>query len=149
MRTNSCARFHLSAENFDALADLIASYPVILRSTHFVFVPGPLDVTVNAVLPKRTLLSSLTGKLKSKIPKVHFATNPARIKFFNQEILVFREDVMSRMLRNTLCVKPNVKGDTLKRFVGICFGIVLILLILHPSACAINARSRPSEPFHD
>ncbi|KAF8351368.1 DNA polymerase alpha/epsilon subunit B-domain-containing protein [Amanita rubescens] len=105
----------LYQENFDALADLIASYPVILRSTHFVFVPGPLDVTVNAVLPKRTLLSSLTGKLKSKIPKVHFATNPARIKFFNQEIVVFREDVMSRMLRNTVGIKSNTKGDALKR----------------------------------
>ena len=107
-----------STENFDALADLIASYPVILRSTHFVFVPGPLDITVNAVLPKRPLLASMTAKLKSKIPRVCFATNPCRIKFFNQEIVVFREDTMSRMLRNTVGVKPNARGDALKRFVG-------------------------------
>ncbi|KAK2466285.1 hypothetical protein APHAL10511_001927 [Amanita phalloides] len=103
-------------ENFDVLADLIASYPVILRSTHFVFVPGPLDLTVNAVLPKRPLLSSLAARLRSKIPKFHFGTNPSRIKFFNQEIVVLREDTMSRMLRNTVGVKTDARGDTLKRF---------------------------------
>ncbi|KAM6495797.1 DNA polymerase alpha/epsilon subunit B domain containing protein [Amanita muscaria] len=103
-------------ENFEALADLIASYPIMLRSTHFVLVPGPLDMTVNAVLPKRTLHSTLTAKLKSKVPKSHFASNPCRIKFFHQEIVVYREDTMARMLRNTVAIKPDVRGDTLKRF---------------------------------
>ncbi|KAJ7228567.1 DNA polymerase alpha/epsilon subunit B-domain-containing protein [Mycena pura] len=103
-------------ENFDALADLIASYPLITRSTHFVFVPGPLDITMNATLPRRPLLSSFVGRLKAKIPKVHFATNPCRIKFFDQEIVIFREDSMARMLRNIVGVKPNARSDDLKRF---------------------------------
>ncbi|KAF9534221.1 epsilon DNA polymerase [Crepidotus variabilis] len=103
-------------ENFDALADLITSYPSITRSTHFVFVPGPLDVTVNSTLPRKPLLSTLTGRLKTRLPKVHFATNPCRIKFFNQEIVIFREDLMSRMLRNVVGVKQEVKSEDLKRF---------------------------------
>ncbi|PFH52811.1 hypothetical protein AMATHDRAFT_56291 [Amanita thiersii Skay4041] len=103
-------------ESFDALADLVASYPLITRGTHFVFVPGPLDITVNAVLPRKSLLASFTARLKAKIPCVHFATNPCRIKFFNQEIVVYREDLMSRMLRNTVALKPDVRGDVLKRF---------------------------------
>ncbi|KAJ7908253.1 DNA polymerase alpha/epsilon subunit B-domain-containing protein [Mycena leptocephala] len=81
-------------ENFDALADLIASYPMITRSTHFVFV----------------------GRLKAKIPKVHFATNPCRIKFFDQEIVIFRDDSMARMLRNIVGVKPDARSDDLKKF---------------------------------
>ncbi|KAJ7638909.1 DNA polymerase alpha/epsilon subunit B-domain-containing protein [Roridomyces roridus] len=93
-------------ENFDALADLIASYPAITRSTHFVFVPGPLDITMNSTLPRRPLLSSFVGRLKSKIPKVHFATNPCRIK----------DDLMARMLRNIVGVKPDARSDDLKRF---------------------------------
>lgn len=104
-------------DNFDMLADLIAAYPLINRSTHFVFVPGPLDITVNSTLPRKPLLSTLTTKLKNKIPKVHFATNPCRIKFFDQEIVIFREDLMARMLRNVVGVKPDVKSDDLKRFV--------------------------------
>lgn len=118
---NCCLRLVcLSArctEGFDSLADLIASYPLITRNTHFVFVPGPLDIAVNCILPRRPLLSSLVHRLKAKIPKVHFATNPCRIKFFNQEIVVFREDLMARMLRNIVGVKPNARSEDLKRFV--------------------------------
>lgn len=110
-----------SLENFDALADLIASYPSITRSTHFVFVPGPLDITMNSTLPRRPLLSSFVGRLKAKIPKVHFATNPCRIKFFDQEIVIFREDSMARMLRNIVGVKPDARSDDLKRFVRLAF----------------------------
>ncbi|KAF7332054.1 DNA polymerase epsilon subunit [Mycena kentingensis (nom. inval.)] len=103
-------------ENFDALADLIASYPSITRTTHFVLVPGPLDLTINATLPRRPLLSSCIGRLRAKIPKIHFGTNPCRLKFFNQEIVVFREDTMARMLRNIVGVKPDARSDDLKRF---------------------------------
>lgn len=111
----------LLLDNFDALADLIASYPIITRSTHFVFVPGPLDITINSTLPRRQLLTTLTGKLKTKVHKVHFASNPCRIKFFDQEIVIFREDLMARMLRNVVGVKPDVKSEDLKRFVNFPF----------------------------
>ncbi|KAF8913996.1 epsilon DNA polymerase [Gymnopilus junonius] len=103
-------------DNFEALADLIAAYPSITRGTHFVFVPGPLDITVNSTLPRRPLLSTLVGRLKAKVPKAHLATNPCRIKFFDQEIVIFREDLMSKLLRNVVGVKPEVKNEDLKRF---------------------------------
>ncbi|KAI0959487.1 hypothetical protein AcW1_004298 [Taiwanofungus camphoratus] len=103
-------------DSFDSLADLIAAYPLITRITHFVFVPGPLDITVNSILPRRPLLSSFVSRLKSRIPKVHFATNPCRIKFFEQEIVVFREDLMAKMLRSLVGVKPDVRNDDLKRY---------------------------------
>ncbi|KAF9247304.1 DNA polymerase epsilon, subunit B [Melanogaster broomeanus] len=103
-------------ENFDSLADLIASYPQITRTCHFVFVPGPLDLTSNVTLPRRPILSSFTSQLRAKVPKVHFASNPCRLKFFAQEIVIFREDTMSRMLRNTVEVKPNVTGEDLRRY---------------------------------
>lgn len=83
------------------------------------FVPGPLDITVNSTLPRRPLLSTLVGRLKTKVPKVHLATNPCRIKFFDQEIVVFREDLMSKLLRNVVGLKPEVKSEDLKRFVSL------------------------------
>ncbi|KAH8113232.1 epsilon DNA polymerase [Phellopilus nigrolimitatus] len=103
-------------DNFDRLADLIASFPAIARSTHFVFVPGPLDITANSILPRRSLLSSFVGKLKAKLSKPHFLSNPCRIKCFGQEIVIYREDMMARMLRNIVGVKPDVQNDDLKRF---------------------------------
>ncbi|KLO18036.1 epsilon DNA polymerase [Schizopora paradoxa] len=104
-------------EGFDRLADLIASYPQLLRQTHFVFVPGPLDLTANSVLPRRPLLSSVTSKLKAKLGnKAHFMSNPCRIKFCGQELVIFREDTMARMLRHLVGVKPDVEKDDLQRF---------------------------------
>ncbi|EMD40775.1 hypothetical protein CERSUDRAFT_45107 [Gelatoporia subvermispora B] len=113
---NSAREVKRYQENFDVLADCIVQYPLITRYTHFVFVPGSLDITVNSVLPRRPLLSSLVSRLKSRVPKVHFATNPCRIKFCDQEIVIFREDLMTKMLRNLVGVKPDVRNDDLKRF---------------------------------
>lgn len=107
----------LTKENFDALAELVASYPQITNSTYFVLVPGPLDLTSNATLPRRPILSSFTSQLRAKIPKLHLASNPCRLKFFDQEVVIFREDTMARMLRNTVDVKPNVTGENLRRYV--------------------------------
>lgn len=107
----------LISDNFDELAELISSYPEITRDTHFVFVPGPLDIAVNSILPRRPLISTFVTRLKNRVPHVHFATNPCRIKFFHQEIVVFREDLMSRILRNTVGVKPDIKSEDLKKYV--------------------------------
>lgn len=108
----------LFAENFDALADLIAACPQINRRTHFVLVPGPLDITLNSILPRRPLLLSFVSRMRNKVKKIHFATNPSRIKFFGQEIVIFREDTMARMLRNTIRVKQEAEGEDLRRYVS-------------------------------
>ena len=46
------ANIHTAAyplsEGFDSLADLIASYTLIMWRLHFVIVPGPLDLAVNS-----------------------------------------------------------------------------------------------------
>ncbi|KAG6854823.1 hypothetical protein C0991_012013 [Blastosporella zonata] len=136
------SRAHLSKDNFDALADLIASYKPIVRETHFVFVPGPLDISINGTLPRHRLLSSLVLRIQSKVPKVHFATNPCRIKFFDQEIVIFREDTMSRMLRHVVGVKPNVNSENLKRFL-----VQTILDQGHLSPLTINIQ--PTLPDYD
>jgi hypothetical protein len=138
---------NLTIENFEALADLIASYPSITRSTHFVFVPGPLDMTSNSVFPRRPLLSTLTARLKSKLPRVHFGSNPCRIKYFGQEIVIIRENLMARMLRNLVGVKPRVREEDLKRYVCSHF-----MRCISPSNMivvgAIPAGPKSFTPFH-
>lgn len=134
------------SDNFDELADLIASYPLITRKTHFIFVPGPLDITVNSTLPRRPLLAALVARLGAKVHKIHFATNPCRIKFFNQEIVVFREDLMAKMLRNVVGVKPDVRSEDLKRFVGMSHPCQRMPLTEEP-ACANYSRPKPPHPL--
>jgi len=106
-----------------------------------------MDVALNSTLPRRPILSSFVTRLKTKIPNVHFGTNPCRIKFFDQEIVVFRDDSMSKMLRNVVGVgvKPDVSSDDLKRFVGPS----LFIANSYPNsiiACAIHSRSSTFKP---
>ncbi|KAG5639271.1 hypothetical protein H0H81_004932 [Sphagnurus paluster] len=108
----------------------------------FALVEGPLDVTINGTIPRHHLLSSLVSRLQSRIPKVHFTTNPCRIKFFDQEIVIFREDTMSRMLRNVVGVKPNVSSEHLKRYL-----VQTILDQAHLSPLTINIQ--PTLPDYD
>ena len=56
--------------------------------------------------------------MRNKVNKIHFATNPSRVKFFGQEIVIFREDIMARMLRNTIRVKQEAEGEDLRRYVS-------------------------------
>uniref|UniRef100_A0A0W0FJU1 DNA polymerase epsilon subunit n=1 Tax=Moniliophthora roreri TaxID=221103 RepID=A0A0W0FJU1_MONRR len=130
-------------ENFDALADLVSSYPIITRSCHFVFVPGPLDITMNSTLPQRPLLSSFVSRLKAKLPKSHFPSNPCRIKFFDQEIIVFRDDCMSKMMRNIAGVKVDADSDDLKRYL-----VQTILDQAHLSPLANNIQPTLSDFDH-
>ncbi|KAJ3909840.1 DNA polymerase alpha/epsilon subunit B-domain-containing protein [Lentinula edodes] len=132
-------------DNFDALADLIASYTSITRTTHFVLVPGPLDLTLNAILPRQPILPSLLSRIRSKIPKVHLGSNPCRMKFFDQEIVIYREDCMAKMLRNVvgIGIKPDVNSDDLKRFL-----VQTILDQAHLSPLTINIQPTLSEYDH-
>lgn len=132
------------ADGFDDLADLIASNPTIARSTHFVIVPGPTDLTSNAILPRRPIMTSFTQKLRSKVPNIHFSTNPCRIKFCDQEVVVFREDLMARMLRNLVGVKPDVREDDLKRYVRTFPPLSPYSLLIAPAASAVDPGPKSS-----
>lgn len=79
---------------------------------HFVFVPGPADPydVSNLILPRRPLPATLTKAVRDKLPKVTFASNPCRITYKSQEIVVFRDDLMSRMLRNTVRLKNDLSS---------------------------------------
>lgn len=79
---------------------------------HFVFVPGPADPfdVSNLVLPRRALPHTLVAGFKAKLPKVSFPSNPCRISYKSQEIVIFRDDLMSRMLRNTVRLKADLAG---------------------------------------
>lgn len=72
--------------------------------------PGPSDPydVINSLLPRRPLPHSLVKDLKLKLPKVTFTSNPCRISYKSQEIVVYREDLMSRILRNTVRLKSDL-----------------------------------------
>jgi len=95
---------------FDKLCDLLVNKygDTLCQSSDFVFIPGPNDINVGNLLPQPRLLRSLCKKFHEHSENgrisVHFQSNPFRIRFGTQEIVVFRHDLLQKMRRNCVIV---------------------------------------------
>lgn len=92
--------------HFDALAALINDYPVLVKDSKFIFVPGPTDPGAGSVLPRPPLPMAFTRRLRAVLPTAVFTSNPCRIRYFTHEMVVFRENLLSKMRRHAL-LAPN------------------------------------------
>ncbi|XP_017569299.1 DNA polymerase epsilon subunit 2 isoform X1 [Pygocentrus nattereri] len=103
-------------ESLKALADLICEHPSIQSSSRFVFVPGPEDPGPSTILPRPPLAEHITEEFRQRVPFSLFTTNPCRIQYCSQEIVVIREDLVNKMCRN--CVRlPSSNLDIPSHFV--------------------------------
>ncbi|MGH0178583.1 UNVERIFIED_CONTAM: hypothetical protein FKN15_078047 [Acipenser sinensis] len=103
-------------DSLKALADVICEYPNIHKSSRFVFVPGPEDPGPSTILPRPPLAEHITEEFRQKVPFSVFTTNPCRIQYCTQEMVVFREDLVNKMCRN--CVRfPSSSLDIPNHFV--------------------------------
>ncbi|KAJ3049037.1 DNA polymerase epsilon subunit 2 [Rhizophlyctis rosea] len=93
-------------EGFNTLADLLSDFPTLQEQCHFIFVPGPNDPWAANILPRPGIPKYFTSRFRNKVPKAHFVSNPCRIKYCTQEIVVFREDLAHKMRRNAV-VSPK------------------------------------------
>lgn len=89
-------------ENFRTLADIICDFPEIVESSRFVFIPGPTDPGFTNIYPRPAIPNFITEDLSKRIPGAVFATNPCRIQFCTREIVLFREDMVTKMCRNCI-----------------------------------------------
>ncbi|PIC36514.1 hypothetical protein B9Z55_015475 [Caenorhabditis nigoni] len=104
---NFCSRprqtdtIDLLDRGFRYLANQLQQMKKEYEKTQFIFVPGPDDPFVDSVLP-RPHLPSLLFKHVSPIISATFASNPCRIQFASQEIVVFRNDLIKKMCRHSI-----------------------------------------------
>ena len=68
----------------------------------FFFVPGPTDPGSPNIFPRPPLPQYVTKDISSRLPLARFLTNPARIQYCTQEIVVFREDILTKLARNAI-----------------------------------------------
>ncbi|XP_035576011.1 DNA polymerase epsilon subunit 2 isoform X8 [Canis lupus baileyi] len=103
-------------DSLKTLADIICEYPNIHQSSRFVFIPGPEDPGFGSILPRPPIAESITNEFRQRVPFSVFTTNPCRIQYCTQEIIVFREDLVNKMCRN--CVRfPSSNLDIPNHFV--------------------------------
>jgi DNA polymerase epsilon subunit 2 len=103
-------------DGFNALSDLLVSLP-FLHSSHFVFVPGPLDPWSSSTLPRPAIPTAFTSRLAARIRNSRFVSNPCRLQYFGQELVVCRQDLMGKMVRNLVGMKEE-EGTNMKRYVS-------------------------------
>jgi DNA polymerase epsilon subunit 2 len=106
---NTCRRFPdptvILLDGFHRWTELVLAYPDLLKQCKFIFVPGIHDPGPGNLLPRPRLHHSVTSQVSTRIKNVVFTSNPCRIRYGTQQIVIFREDILSRMRRNTL-IKP-------------------------------------------
>ncbi|KAJ3414875.1 DNA polymerase epsilon subunit 2 [Chytridiales sp. JEL 0842] len=107
--------------HFNTLNDLITQFPQIAKS-QFVFVPGPTDPWAGNTVPRPPIPKSFTGKLQTIFKNAIFTTNPSRIKYCTQEIVIYREDLLNKMRRNCILPadeeqEPDVKQHLVKTII--------------------------------
>ena len=96
--------------HFEELANLICKYPTLASDGRFVFVPGPNDPGMAAMMPRPPIPNYFTSSLRSRVPQAIFTSNPCRIRYFSREIVFCRQDVVSRFRRHCL-LPPREDGD--------------------------------------
>lgn len=71
---------------------------------------GPQDAGTNNALPRRALPEEFTRDLRKKVTHITFGSNPCRVRFFTQEIVLFREDLLRKMQRHVV-VPPTLDAE--------------------------------------
>lgn len=121
-------------EYFDFLAMALSDYPTILQTATFIFVPGDNDPWASAfsagaatILPRPGIPDIFTSRVKRAFAAANaervssgdrgiggeaiWSSNPARISLFGpvQEIVLFRDDISSRLQRSALKFSPSAE----------------------------------------
>jgi DNA polymerase epsilon subunit 2 len=89
-------------EHLKLLGELIAEFPQLAAESQFLLVPGPADPGSPNIFPRPALPAHLTAELARLVPSARFLTNPARVQYCTQEIVIFREDIATKLCRNAI-----------------------------------------------
>lgn len=103
----------LYKDALDALAAILEEFPVLLSTSEsnvtLLFVPGDNDPWASTfssgaspAWPLKSIPQLFTNRLRRVAPGAEFATNPTRIAYMSQEILVVRDDLGARLRRNQI-----------------------------------------------
>ena len=87
---------------FTSLADCICTCPRLAQNAKFLIVPGPEDPGIGSIFPRRAIPALFVKELQQRIPHMTFASNPCRVRFYTQEIVLFREDLLRKLQRHVV-----------------------------------------------
>lgn len=85
------------------LGEIIANNcPTLKKETDLVLVPALDDPAAPVILPRTGLPEHLCTGLKRLVPRTILASNPCRLQYCTQQIVVCRADLVTKLCRNTI-----------------------------------------------
>ncbi|XP_072946418.1 DNA polymerase epsilon subunit 2 [Epargyreus clarus] len=85
------------------LGDILHPFTKLRESCKFIFVPGRGDPAAPNILPRPPIPSSITEEIRNKLgDSVIFTTNPCRVQYCTQEFVIIRQDLVTKMCRNSI-----------------------------------------------
>ncbi|XP_037722354.1 DNA polymerase epsilon subunit 2 [Drosophila subpulchrella] len=100
--TASTRNHHELRHHLDALGGLAAGCEQLKKQTDLILVPSSEDPTAPNILPRAPIPECLASGLLKAWPRTQLATNPCRLQYCTQQIVVCRLDLMAKFCRNTL-----------------------------------------------
>lgn len=104
--------------SFDSLASLLANFPALINYSTLIFVPGvndPWGSLVNlgtaGTWPQKPVPLRFTQRINRVCKKVVWGSNPTRIAYLSQEIVIVRDDVNGRFKRHNIVFPANEETD--------------------------------------
>ncbi|XP_077485756.1 DNA polymerase epsilon subunit 2 isoform X3 [Amblyomma americanum] len=93
----------LLREGFRALADMLADFPLLVKHSQFIFVPGPKDPGISNVLPRPGLPCQVTEPLGASLSdRCHWASNPCRLLYCGRQVVLWRQDGLAKACRHSV-----------------------------------------------
>ncbi|ORY84334.1 DNA polymerase epsilon catalytic subunit B, Dpb2 [Protomyces lactucae-debilis] len=101
---------------WDRLATMLEGFPKVCAQSKFIFIPGsndPWSLAGTVVLPRQPIPKSFLNRVARAVKDVTLATNPCRLSYFTQEIVICREDWLERFRRQSVATKakPTPRAD--------------------------------------
>lgn len=86
-----------------ALGEVISNNCMMLKKeTDIILVPALEDPTAPVIMPRPPLPETLCSDFKRLVPRTILATNPCRLQYCTQQIVVCRADLVTKLCRNTI-----------------------------------------------
>lgn len=86
-------------------------FPELVSNTRIIFVPGSNDPgPMSNFLPRQGMYSTITSKISKYLPNAYFTSNPCRLQYCTQEIMVCKLD-LNRLLE-TFTLEYSIHQNT-------------------------------------
>lgn len=98
---------HALKQHLNALGALANGCEQLKKQTELILIPSNEDPASPNIFPRSPIPKSLAAGLLKVWPRTRLATNPCRLQYCTQQIVVCRLDLMAKFCRNTLHFPPD------------------------------------------